>query len=1189
MLSRIAAFELRYQLANPILWATAAAVFLAAFFTTGTGFLAEDQTVHRNSPFELISLYVMFSALFMFVTTAFVADVVLRDDQTGFGPILRSTPIRKSDYLLGRFLGAFAAAALCLALLPPAAWLGTLMPWADPAALGPNRLDVHLFAYFLVALPNLLVTASLFFALATLSRSMMATYLGVLLFLMAYFTLDSVFGGSPELTLIMEMADPFGRIAFKDLTRYWTPAERNTLLPDFGGVLLCNRLLWIGLALLFLAVASLGYRFADKGMSKRRRRRLEADASLASAPFAIAEAGARPPALPSPRHGWPAAWALLRARTRFEMKLVFKSPAFILLMVWAMGTCLFALITQRDPDGRPSWPVTVSLIPELEELFALVPMIIVVIYAGELVWRDRDRRVHELIDAAPYPNWAAIVPKMAAVTLVLVSIFLTGVAASAGIQLSLGYTDLELGKYLLWFVLPKSVDMALFAALAVFVQAISPHKVIGWGVMLVYVAMEFSGLGPEHNLLAFGGTPPVPQSDMNGPGAFLEGPWVFRLYWGAFALLLLVAAHLVWPRGTETRLMPRLRLAARRLPGAPGRIALAALLTFAATGAYAWWNTDRLNGCRSADEQEAALAEYERRFLRHERLPQPEIVDVKLDVALYPAERRAVTKGRYRLSNLTSQPIRDVHVRVRDPELALARATLAGGRLVSDDPGHGYRIYRLDAPMRPGEERVLTFETRRHHRGFRNGMPATGLVENGSMLHERDLMPAIGMDREGLLVDAAERIRHGLPAAPPPSPEGASAARPSATADIIVSTAADQVPIAPGRKVADLVRGGRRIARFVSDRPIVLFFAVQSARYAERHRLHGGIDLGVYYHPGHAWNVERMLDALAASLDYYQAQFGPYQFGQARIAEFPGYMNFAKGSPNTIPWSETLGFIADYRDPATFDYVTLNTAHEMAHQYWGNQLTPAGGAGAGLLTETLAQYSALMVYRRRYGEERIPELLRDQRDSYLANRGDETEDELPLVRAAGQRHIIYNKGVLAMNLLRARLGEAAVNRALRTMLARYRFRRSPAPRPSDLTATFRAEARTPWQQALITDLFERITLYDLGVEAPTAVRRPDRRWDVTVAVVGRKLYADGRGNERAAPLAEPIEIGLFTADPGGGVLDPRSIVTIQLRPIRTGRQVLRFVTDRRPTHVGVDPYALYIERNLRDNIAAVAS
>jgi hypothetical protein len=135
----------------------------------------------------------------------------------------------------------------------------------------------------------------------------------------------------------------------------------------------------------------------------------------------------------------------------------------------------------------------------------------------------------------------------------------------------------------------------------------------------------------------------------------------------------------------------------------------------------------------------------------------------------------------------------------------------------------------------------------------------------------------------------------------------------------------------------------------------------------------------------------------------------------------------------------------------------------------------------------------------------------------------------------------------------------------------------------------RAEAKTPEQQALITDLFERITLYDLKVGAAKAVRRSDGRWDVTVPVEAGKAHADGQGNERPAALNEPIEIGLFTAEPGSAGFGRRNVLKMELRPIRTGRQVLRFVTDRRPTHAGVDPYTLYIDRNSGDNVGMVTS
>ena len=59
----------------------------------------------------------------------------------------------------------------------------------------------------------------------------------------------------------------------------------------------------------------------------------------------------------------------------------------------------------------------------------------------------------------------------------------------------------------------------------------------------------------------------MPLSDMNGAGSFWQGAWTFRIYWGAFAVLLLLAAHLLWRRGTEVRLRPRLASTRRRLAG----------------------------------------------------------------------------------------------------------------------------------------------------------------------------------------------------------------------------------------------------------------------------------------------------------------------------------------------------------------------------------------------------------------------------------------------------------------------------------------------------------------------------------------------------------------------------------------------------------------------------------------------
>ncbi|HEY5710597.1 MAG TPA: M1 family aminopeptidase [Allosphingosinicella sp.] len=1197
MLRRIAGFEFRYQLKNPVFW-----VAVVAFFLFSYGFAASPivkiggagGNTHQNGPFSIAQVQAVFSLFYMFITTAFVANVIVRDDDTGFGPIVRSTRVTKFDYLIGRFFGAVLIAAFAFLAIPLGIWIGSAMPWVDSETVGPDRLIYYAWPYFVLALPNILITSAIFFTLATATRSMMATYVGVIAFLILFSIVNATLGREPDYRVLAAMADPFGMGAMEEATRYWTAAERNSLVPSFTGLMLWNRLLWIGVSLAFLAFAHFLYSFSEKGISKRKRKaqRLEAQA----------DAGARPGAaiasqpLPAPRFDRRAARGQFFARMRLEMRQVFRSPAFLVLMALGLLNSGYGLWLGGQLFGTPTLPVTFIQIPILRGSFAIIPVIIAIYYSGELVWREHDRKLNEIIDATPLPNWAFAVPKVIAVALVLMTTLLIGVAAAILIQVIKGYTNFEIGKYLLWYVLPSSFSLILIAILAVFVQALSPNKYVGWGVMVLYLVATiiFSRIGLEHNLYLYGGAPEVPLSDMNGAGIYWIAYWWFRLYWGAIALLLMVAVHLLWRRGSETRLKPRVKLAMARLRGAPGVIAAVALLVAAGTGAWIFYNTNILNEYRTRDDGERFAAGYEKRYLRFENLPQPTISHVVLNVALYPDLIRAEVTGSYRLTNLTGAPIRQVHVRNPDRQLKLLAVDFPGARLAARDEEYDYRVYRLDRPMAPGETLDLRFRARREQVGFRNAGADERLVPNGTFLNNFELAPAIGMNRFGMLQERTTRRRYGLPSELRSARlEDLAATRRSyfgggwSTADITISTSADQVPIAPGRKISDVAANGRRTARFVSDAPILTFFSIQSARYAERSRMHNGVRLSVYYDPAHAWNVDRMLNAFQNSLDYYQANFGPYQFDQARIIEFPGYETFAQAFANTMPYSERIGFTADNSDPNEIDYVTYVASHELAHQWWAHQVIGADMQGGTMLSETLAQYSALMVMKRLYGEDKIRRFLQFELDNYLRSRGGEALEEMPLARVENQQYVHYRKGSLVMYLLQERLGEAAVNRALARFVAQYRFHGAPYPRSLDLIRLFRAEATTPEQQALITDLFERITIYDLKSVAPTAVRRPDGRWDVTVTVEARKYYAGGRGEESEVPLNDRIEIGLFTALPGHGAFNRSNVISMERRPVRSGRQVFRFVTTRRPTHVGVDPYNFYIDRNSDDNVAAV--
>ncbi|MEI9904655.1 MAG: hypothetical protein WDN06_12285 [Asticcacaulis sp.] len=182
--------------------------------------------------------------------------------------------------------------------------------------------------------------------------------------------------------------------------------------------------------------------------------------------------------------------------------------------------------------------------------------------------------------------------------------------------------------------------------------------------------------------------------------------------------------------------------------------------------------------------------------------------------------------------------------------------------------------------------------------------------------------------------------------------------------------------------------------------------------------MHDGIDLAVYYDAQHPYNVDRMLHAMASSLDYYQANFSPFQFKQARILEFPAYATFAQSFANTIPYSEGIGFIADVRDPDKIDYTTYVTAHELGHQWWAHQIVGADKEGAESLSESLAQYSALMVMEKLYGPDKIRRFLKYELDTYLIGRQTDPDQEMPLYKEQHESYIYYNKASLVMYLLK---------------------------------------------------------------------------------------------------------------------------------------------------------------------------
>ncbi|WP_424683090.1 ABC transporter permease/M1 family aminopeptidase [Frateuria sp. YIM B11624] len=1188
MLGEIFRFEWRQQWRAPLFWILALTFGALAFAVASTDAVmigGASGNVLRNAPMVIVRLVNQFTIVGLLAGGVFVAGAALRDFDHNTAELMFATPVGRGAYLGGRLAAGYAATVAVMLTVMLGVALGGAMPWIDPARLGPADWRGYGWAFGVIVLPDMLFAASLLFLLATVTRSLLATYIGIIAFIVLL-SLSGLLTRDVNHHVIAAMLDPFGHRTLGIVTRYWSADELNRRLPPLEGLLLWNRLLWLGVSVLLAGAAFALFRTNREGLQLPRRK------PRAEPPLLRPAAGAARIVLPPVElaHDRRARLTQLRALLAFDLGQVLRGVPFLVMLVFGLVNLLFALAFSGEIYGTATYPVTHSVITTVQGSFHWLLAIIVTFYAGELVWRERDRHTAEVVDAFPLPDWLPLTARLLALVAVVLVYLLIGDLVGIGWQLGHGYTRLELGLYLATLGL-DAAPFVLLAVLMLLFQTLAGSKFMGYLLGIVWLVVSLIGfplLHWEHNLFIYGHASSVPYSDMNGFGRYLAGALWFDLYWGFAAAALLVVAALFNVRGTGQSWRERLHEARARLRR-PAAIALGvALAGFVLSGAWIFYNTNVLNHYESSEQATRKRADYEKAYAKYKDLAQPRISAVKTDVDIYPYQHRLAIRGHYTLVNRTARPIDALHVNF-DTHFTVKSLSFAPHDTVNDDKRLGYAIYRLKAPLAPGASMAFDFDLEYAQRGFTNEPSGQFLAGNGTFFNSQ-VLPRFGYQSDVQLTDRSDRRKYGLPPDVPRMPKlGDKTALGdnyvSNDADWIdfsttVSTAADQIALAPGYLTKTWTANGRRYFTYTADRPMLDFFAWLSARYAVKKDSFEGIAIEVYYNPEHAWNVDRMIQASKDALAYYQAHYTPYQYRQLRILEFPNYATFAQSFANTIPYSESLGFIADLRDPSKIDYVYYVTAHEVAHQWWAHQVIGAHMQGSTMLSESLAQYSALMVMKHKYGADQMRKFLKYELDKYLMSRATEKVAEEPLAKVENQQYIHYNKGSLVFYALQDYVGEDTFDRLLKQFLLAWRFRGPPYPTSQDFMDTL-SEGLDPKWKGLLDDLFWKITLFDNRINDATAKRLPGGRYEVTMKVHAGKVHVDGTGRETSATPDVPIEIGVFAASPGKG-RDGKPLY-LEKRLLPAGDSTITVTVDGTPAEAGIDPFNELIDRVSGDN------
>ncbi len=1195
----IAAFELktRLKLASTYVYFVLYAA-IAAFWMAAAGGAIESASVSFgsekvliNGPYGLAQMLTLLGFMGVSVIAANMGRAVQQDFEYGTFHFLFTAPIRKRDYVLGRFLGAYLTLLLIFLGISLGAEIGIHWPGVDPSRVGPATLSAYVRPYLIAILPNMLWLGGVFFVMAALTRQMAPVYITGVLVLLGYLLSLGLIGDMENKTRAA-LIDPVGSMAMSVLTRYWSVADRNARPVPLEGVLLWNRVIWVCIG---VAVFAIGYRMfrMDYGSTASGKRKAQAD------DLPLAPAGSGATSLPIPRTSY-ATISWLRALpglARLYLSEIVRSPRFLAIV---LGGVIFMIGNASNMGafyGTATWPVTYQVLEFTSGLFGLFILVVTAIYAGELVWREREARMDEIADATPHPVWLPFAAKLATLFAVQALLLTVVFVCTIGIQLRYGYTRFEIGHSLFELFVLQLPGYWMLAALALTMHVLINQKYVGHFLVLLWflVTIKLPDFGFEDRLYLFGSTPNVRYSDMNGYGHFLPGLWSFQVYWGALAALLLVVGYLFWMRGRESGLRARMQRARERVGSPVIAFAVASVAIAGVSGAWIFHNTHVLNPFRSQHDAQKLQVEYEKRYKSLAFAPQPRIAGGEVAVDIYPRELRTDLRGHYDVVNRSDKPIADLYVLL--PSMAEVRAIGSDIplTLAEAEPDLSWRHYTLARALQPGETTRFTFDIGYAVKGFKNAgadhtVLGNGTFVNGAFGSGVARMPSFGYDESLEIESDRDRKKFGLAPKERMHDLDDQQARQLGFADIMdhyvatISTDVDQVAFTSGALEKEWTDGGRRYFRYRMDDKSLAFLPFLSGRYATRKDSwtdgRRTVAIEVNYHEGHEFDIDRMIAGVKDSLDYFTEHFTPYQYDLLRIIEFPRYQSFAESFSNTVPFSESIGFIArvDDKDPKDIDYPYFVTAHEVAHQWWGHQVTPGNVQGATFVAESLAEYSALLVLKHKYGDAKMHRFLRYELDRYLMGRGAETKKEQPLMRADGPGYLHYQKGSLALYALQDMIGEDTLNRALSAFATKWNYSGPPFATSRDLLAEI--DKVTPADRKyLIADLFENITLFEFQTKSASYRELPDGKFEVTLIAQAKKLRADGLGAQTEIPMSELVDVGALD--------DDDAPLLLQKQLISSGDNELKFVVDKRPAKAGVDPLNKLINRHPEDATIAV--
>ena len=982
-----------------------------------------SEQIFNNSPYQISFIITLVSLTTLFFSTLFASQLLFREADARIELLLFSTPIKKSQFVMGRYTSLLLMSFGCVLLLIVSFFVGRSMP---PSSAKSTQfvLGWYLYPIVIFTFVNTLFTTAILSFVAWFTRNKLLVYVsGLLLYI--FYMIALIYSGSPMMAqsmpqssnaeLVAAILDPFGYSAFFHQTAHWSVWQRNTQVVSLTGIYLFNRLAILLISMSLILMSAKRFSFFETKKFKKSKSRLSNQATPISSvytPF-------------NTTHDFKAQVKALFSFIKMDLTYVLKSIPFVvtaIAMMFYVGMEMYAEIEKgiRIPQKYASSGLMVSTIIQN---FHILCMIAVLYYAHELFWRSKNANFYLIEDTAANINSQFLAKYLSLATIIML---FSGVMIMEGIlfQVLYAYPIIEWKVYAC-VLLFNTIPLILLSVLVLFIQKTVKVKSLS---LLLAVLFAFAMATPlakqliTFPLLKFSQPFNGDYSDMNGFGSYLSA-FTERLIFGIGVVSIFII------------LFPLRKRKAIQWP------AIIALMFF---GAMAYFGgTEFMSGyqSKSKNAELLAAANYERAYRKYQQLPQPTIIDINTSVDLYPEQNKYHITGRYLLTNKTQENIHTLLVNFGD-NITINQATLLidSKRIAIKNQ---YQVVTLPSALLPNQGAEFEFDISYEWKAVNGHQSFNAIVHDGSFMRISRYYPQFGYSSSNEVQDEQERKQLRLGKMTPIK----AFSSPKIPNDdflplqMTISTSGDQTAIGVGELTKEWKKGGRNYFQYTTSSPIPFRFGVSSARYAIQKERYKGTSIEVYYHPSHVENVAHLLKNAKLTLDYCEKNFGAYPFKTIRFAEISSFTKgfAATAYPATIFMTEDMLFHTNIQGGEQQDVVNELAGHELSHMWWGNsQISPDERDGAAMLTETLAMYTELMLLKKMYGKEKMLEKVKMHEGIYLDERG--YTDEQPLYQVKSENtHISYSKGAVIMYRLSELIGEGHVNLALKNFLLKNKY------------------------------------------------------------------------------------------------------------------------------------------------------